>query len=394
MRYALIGYGDYSERNIGNQVQCIAGMAFLPYVNELVLYHKFAEWKPEEITKIICNQFFYSKFFEKSRETYELNFPAESIIFHEHVDPLFCSLHISPSQANGKVEISDRVREYLIHHGPVGTRDLSTMHILQENNIPAFFSGCLTLTLNPKQGIQRKEYILTTDLSQKLLQFLRKKTFRPIYDVTPLINAYHGGVLEDLYAADLWLDLLQSASCVITPRMHVSCPCLALGTPVLLAYRKEFADFSACDSLDEHPRFGGYANLLRHATEDEYMDYYEMFNLDNPPANSDAYKRLRGLLIKRVKDYLGENSAFREGASRMTILDKQCFMEQSAVDEFAFSSKIRMANKAALRIQGNRFYRAIKRNLRRMKRRALRIGISPEMIAKFKGTLGRFNIFW
>ena len=53
MRYAMIGYDEYSGRNSGNQVQSLAEMAFLPQVDELAIYQNFPGWKPKEKTKII-----------------------------------------------------------------------------------------------------------------------------------------------------------------------------------------------------------------------------------------------------------------------------------------------------------------------------------------------------
>ena len=62
---------------------------------------------------------------------------------------------------------------YLQKHAPIGCRDHYTLQLLQKHQIPAYFSGCLTLSLN-RQGFSRPQqapqepYILLCSALERL----------------------------------------------------------------------------------------------------------------------------------------------------------------------------------------------------------------------------------
>jgi lipopolysaccharide biosynthesis glycosyltransferase len=63
--------------------------------------------------------------------------------YHPNIRPLFISFHVE------RVEmLSDEARDYLRRHGPVGCRDWNTAFLLLGAGIDAFFSGCLTTTVD------------------------------------------------------------------------------------------------------------------------------------------------------------------------------------------------------------------------------------------------------
>lgn len=66
------------------------------------------------------------------------NFP-----FHENIRPLFISFHVNkPSM------LTPDAIDYLCRYGPVGCRDWQTVALLRAAGVPAFFSGCLTTTVD------------------------------------------------------------------------------------------------------------------------------------------------------------------------------------------------------------------------------------------------------
>jgi hypothetical protein len=67
--------------------------------------------------------------------------------------------------------------EYLRRYGPVGCRDLATLSFLKEHDVPAYFSGCLTLTL-PRERTQRTDEIFLVDLDQASLASLPPEVVR------------------------------------------------------------------------------------------------------------------------------------------------------------------------------------------------------------------------
>jgi lipopolysaccharide biosynthesis glycosyltransferase len=63
--------------------------------------------------------------------------------YHRHLRPLFVSFHV-----NRLDMLSDEALAYLRAHAPVGCRDWSTVFLLLSAGIDAFFSGCLTATID------------------------------------------------------------------------------------------------------------------------------------------------------------------------------------------------------------------------------------------------------
>ena len=63
--------------------------------------------------------------------------------FHENLRPIFVSFH-----CNKRGLLTPEVIEYLRENGPIGCRDWTTVDILLSVDVPAFFSGCLTTTVN------------------------------------------------------------------------------------------------------------------------------------------------------------------------------------------------------------------------------------------------------
>ncbi|MGM0929058.1 MAG: hypothetical protein ACQEXN_05045 [Actinomycetota bacterium] len=66
------------------------------------------------------------------------NFP-----FHPNIRPIFVSFHV-----NKPAMLTPEAIAYLKEHGPVGCRDWQTVALLRAAGVPAFFSGCITTTVD------------------------------------------------------------------------------------------------------------------------------------------------------------------------------------------------------------------------------------------------------
>ncbi|MBD5786378.1 hypothetical protein IF650_09315 [Cellulosimicrobium terreum] len=62
---------------------------------------------------------------------------------HPNLNPIFVSFH-----CNKRELLTPEGIEYLKAHGPIGCRDWTTVDLLLSLDVPAFFSGCLTTTVN------------------------------------------------------------------------------------------------------------------------------------------------------------------------------------------------------------------------------------------------------
>lgn len=63
--------------------------------------------------------------------------------FNPRLRPIFVSFHV-----NAPALLTDGVIDYLKKYAPIGCRDWNTVHLLQAAGVPAFFSGCLTTTVD------------------------------------------------------------------------------------------------------------------------------------------------------------------------------------------------------------------------------------------------------
>lgn len=213
--------------------------------------------------------------------------PADPII------PLLVSIHISPDRPVTNAWFHPASRDYLRRFGPVGARDTDTLAMLREHDIPAYFSGCLTLTLKRNGQAAREDYVCAVDVGQQVLIHLRRHTDRPVIPVTHWVPPYLES--KDTYVlAEMLLDLYQRAHCVVTSRLHVALPCLALQTPVLLLHE-----------TDDSSRFSGLNELIRHCLARDYLDGSYQFDLDNPGENRQEYLAFREGLVERCCAFIG-----------------------------------------------------------------------------------------
>ena len=119
----------YSTINIGDEIQTIAQLGFLPPHLELATVNRDHLDRYRGIRRIlIANGWFLHN---------RGNWPPAS-----NLDLVFVSFHMADEWQPDDVALA-----YLRLHAPIGCRDLSTVQRLQGYGIEAYFTGCLTLTL-------------------------------------------------------------------------------------------------------------------------------------------------------------------------------------------------------------------------------------------------------
>lgn len=171
--------------------------------------------------------------------------------YHPNLNPIFLSFHLQYPDA-----LTPEAVDYLKAHGPVGCRDWYTVDILLSAGVPAFFSGCLTTTVNnvfpPRTDAGRDDRIVAiVDLPRNSAPNARRPVERFTHgestnQALDLVGCVRG--------ADRLLEEYRSRfHRVITSRLHSYLPATSLGIPV------SFRPRNASDI-----RFEG----LAHVTED------------------------------------------------------------------------------------------------------------------------------
>ncbi len=318
MEYGLMSYG-YTT-NLGNEIQSIAARRFLPKIDYYIDHEKLNLFNNPDKVKMIMNGWYLDCL--KSWP------PTDSI------EPLLISMHFNTSFNETKDVISTKEsKEYFDSYGPVGCRDYATLDLLESLDIDAYYSGCLTLSLenNEKKESDYKYIVVNSVISKDIIDFLKTKTDMDIYDINQesiwsfnkkylnkmptsykLTSFYN--IKEKFFIGENILDLYENAVCVITDRVHCAFPCLALKTPVLFVDTERFAP----------ERLKGIDELVLKAKLDDYKNDYNIFNVDNPPKNPDNYLKLRKNLIKKTKEFTGYISdSYKSDYSDEYIFNKQ-----------------------------------------------------------------------
>ncbi|UTJ05790.1 polysaccharide pyruvyl transferase family protein [Arcobacter roscoffensis] len=272
MKYAIMTYDENKKFfNIGDYIQSLAAKQYLPKIDTYINREELASYKGEKV-KLILNGWFTHN--------------TQNWIPSENIEPLFISFHINNTAAQAM--LTSKAIEYLKKYQPIGCRDEYTVGILKDKGIEAYFSGCLTTTLDsykvddkergkdtyivdPLYSYPRKEKVfynlkwtIKSLLNGDTFQLNKKrKHLKNIFDEEILNNAIYinqepqSNKYNDLEKFEMAEDLLHKyarAKLVITSRIHCALPCLALGTPVIF--------INGFDSFVDTSRFDGIINLF------------------------------------------------------------------------------------------------------------------------------------
>ena len=152
--------------------------------------------------------------------------------FHPNLRPVFVSFHVNHHES-----LEGEGLDYLRRHAPVGCRDWTTVHLLLDHGVPAFFSGCLTTTVDMLFPGE-----CTADPAAPVALVDLVPGTEPTGVTGPTVTVHHSGI--GVRGADLRKNLrlavrvLESYrrdfSSVVTSRLHCFLPVRALGVPVEL----------------------------------------------------------------------------------------------------------------------------------------------------------------
>ncbi len=303
MKYGLLTY-DENKRffNVGDNIQSLAAKQYLPQVDTYINREKLGAYNGGK-TKLIMNGWF----------THNIHNWVPS----EDISPIFVSFHMNNTAA--PFMLSDKGVAYLKKHEPIGCRDQFTANTLMEKGIEAYFTGCLTLTLDsykvddsergdeiyivdPLYNYPRSEKVfynakLTVKniLNGKAFQLgkknkhLKRILSKDLIDNSNFINqeppSNTYSEKEKFAMAEDLLAKYAKAKLVITSRIHCALPCLALGTPVIF--------INGFDSFVDSCRFDGILELFNRIDVDSKTgDFKANFSLEGKVDRNTIVKNL------------------------------------------------------------------------------------------------------
>lgn len=312
--------------NLGDEIQVQSAIGFTPKFLGFIPKDELALYCGEPV-KIIMNGWFMHK---------SVNWPPSNSI-----KPLLVSFHMSPPAAQTMLHSG---REFFERHAPVGCRDTQTLKQFKHAGIDAYYSGCLTLSLDRERFItnslgerrgvyavdllykmqfptNRKERLLTSlhlptesmrirdQLQRKILDELVPAVDRDnicFVQHSRLLGKHKDSAFLRHQAAKEALSLYANAKLVITSRIHCALPCLAFGTPVI------FVD-GALNCHNERARLDGIIELMPvlNVSTEGSIDFtsleYELRS-DRAKNRADHIEKIRIKLKDICKNFVEESS--------------------------------------------------------------------------------------
>jgi lipopolysaccharide biosynthesis glycosyltransferase len=150
--------------------------------------------------------------------------------YHPHLNPIFVSFHI-----NRIAVLTPEAIDYLKAHGPIGCRDWTTVDLLLSAGVDAFFTGCLTTTVNAVfpdlDEVDRDADRVVAAIDYPVNKVKAK---RPVEWVTHGDLSYRTmSLVEGTRAAtELLAGYQQRFQRIVTSRLHSYLPATSLGVPV------------------------------------------------------------------------------------------------------------------------------------------------------------------
>lgn len=277
-KFGILVYDDYRDfYNVGDYVQSLAAQSFFGKPDVYINRERSSEYNGEPIKMIANGWYTHTK--------------TDGWIASEKIKPLFVSFHLNSAAKNSM--LNEKGIAFLKKNEPIGCRDQNTVKELKAVGINAYFTGCLTLTLDryKKQNIEREKIYIVDPLYNYPQQDYITSHYKPlvksilngdIFNLNKTKNHLSKIFTKDLLEnaeyikqamsgkdvsyeqrfklADELLEKYSTAKLVITSRIHCALPCLAMGTPVIYV--------NGFDSFADTCRFEGILDLFNRVDVD------------------------------------------------------------------------------------------------------------------------------
>ena len=248
--YGVIGYNqpDVISRNIGDYIQTISSMG------HLVRQQNFTFTGDEELVafaeelrgstkteRLVDGESATFNLFELSRDgnplqavpegTWALTFgwfmhhmfgQGFALPYHENVRPIILSFHVRFPEI-----LTPEAVDYLRRYAPVGCRDWQTVSLLRSVGVPAFFSGCMTTTVDTvfrRDGDDTRDSTVYVDSPQ---------TGEGLSRTQVQMEVRHLSFVDNLRLGREWVtDYHLVYDKVVTSRLHCFLPARSVGSKV------------------------------------------------------------------------------------------------------------------------------------------------------------------
>ena len=295
-------------KNLGDYVQALAALRFLPRCDGFIGRDALASYKGKDEVCVIGNSWY--------------RFKDEHHNIHEKIHFLPVSMHADGTDMSQAKGVMSKLRELGNNYdNGIGCRDYHTRDLFERHGIKAYFSSCLTTTINLdiigeklkqvisdfgnnyqesdeykklkyrlstiEDNVLNDDYIAFVDFNYTNLKncdwvmypdwpFHKYTNFSKMQNaLNAVLENYKGcksvylshtisnklSPVEFLDVAYRSLSIYNKAKLVITSRLHVALPCLAMTTPVVCVHKnfgfrmsafKEMLNYIEVDNFNKH----------------------------------------------------------------------------------------------------------------------------------------------
>ncbi|MCB1257956.1 MAG: hypothetical protein KDB26_12665, partial [Microthrixaceae bacterium] len=135
-------------------LETLAALQFLPTVSEIL--DRYDPHEPSERTYVIANGTLWA------------DTAGTTLADRPNIVPLLVSVGLPRGEdPSNPLVISNEAREYFAANGPIGCRDSTTVDVLAEAGVPAYLSGCLTMTF-PEYNGRRSGSFVFVDVAEEV----------------------------------------------------------------------------------------------------------------------------------------------------------------------------------------------------------------------------------
>ena len=289
--YGLLIYDNYytgkiHTPNIGDYIQSLAALQFLP-----------KNCKPYFIDRDIV-QFYHGPKVKLIMNAWQRVHEGNKYM-SEQIIPIFVSYHMNSNFELPKVYV-DTLKKY----SPIGCRDTKTRDQFIKYGIDAYFSSCLTTTLDIDYAVndsQRTDEIIFIDYkfgdfpeADKFLRSLKAYNLSES-NIKHTRHKFNNDLshIERFKMAKKLLNRYARAKLIVSTRIHGALPSLALRTPVIFI-KNEY----------DHNRFPGIYELLNTVGPNEKGKFEVRVNIDEKGLvyNSNKYLEYANKMKERLKN--------------------------------------------------------------------------------------------
>lgn len=285
MKYGILYYK--ATDNLGDDIQTYAAMKYMPHIDYYVDRESlscFVPKKREPVAMIMNGWYIHNK----------IAWPPSPYIV-----PLLISMHFKDIELTdvGDSYLKGLGGDFLKKNGPVGARDLETEKRLKKNGIPSYFSGCLTLTIDRFDNIEKKNKICLVDVSKEVIKKVKENTDYEVEILSHILNPKETKKTpfkKRMKKVEEILKKYQESHLVITTRLHVALPCTALGTPVILLHKEKY----------DEDRLKTYFDYFQNYVEEDFLNKGIADILKNPKSNEKDYLKIKKFLDKKCRKFI------------------------------------------------------------------------------------------